>query len=85
VCGRYASTLSPDAIRAMFSTFGNVPNVRPSWNVAPTHQAMVVHRHPDSGKRRLHLLRWGLVPHSGGDARLVLAMPCLAVGRTGWG
>jgi len=31
--------------------------------MAPTQQAPVVRRHPETGERRLDLLRWGLVPH----------------------
>jgi putative SOS response-associated peptidase YedK len=62
MCGRYASQLPPDAIRALFDTAGSVPNVPPSRNVAPTQAAMVVRRHPDTGERRLDLLHWGLVP-----------------------
>jgi putative SOS response-associated peptidase YedK len=63
MCGRYASTLPPSAIRALFRTTGALPNIAPSWNVAPTQNAMVVRRHPESGERRLDLLSWGLVPH----------------------
>jgi len=63
MCGRYASSLPPDAIRALFRTTGAPPNIAPSWNVAPTQNAMVIRRHPDTGERRLDLLRWGLVPH----------------------
>ncbi len=62
MCGRFASTLPPDAIRAMFATSGPAPNAAPNWNVAPTQDAMVVRRHPETGERRLDLLRWGLVP-----------------------
>ena len=62
MCGRFASTLAPDAIRALFRTGGPVPNLAPSWNVAPTQDAMVVRRHPATGERRLDLLRWGLIP-----------------------
>ena len=40
-----------------------LPNVAPSWNVAPTQGALVVRRHPETGERRLDLLTWGLVPH----------------------
>lgn len=39
-----------------------MPNLAPSWNVAPTNDAMVIRRHPETGKRRLDLLRWGLIP-----------------------
>ena len=62
MCGRFASQLPPDAIRALFGTTGPVPNLPPSWNVAPTNDAMVVRRHPKTGERRLDLLRWGLIP-----------------------
>ena len=62
MCGRFASYLPPDAIRALFSTSGPVPNLAPSWNVAPTQDAMVIRRHPETGERRLDLLRWGLIP-----------------------
>jgi putative SOS response-associated peptidase YedK len=63
MCGRFASQLPPDAIARLFRTAGDVPNLGPNWNVAPTQAAMVVRRHPDTGERRLDTLRWGLVPH----------------------
>ncbi|WP_158742186.1 SOS response-associated peptidase [Acidisphaera sp. L21] len=69
MCGRYASQLPADTIRALFATTGPVPNVAPSWNVAPTQPAMVVRRHPDTGERRLDLLQWGLVPSWTKDPR----------------
>jgi putative SOS response-associated peptidase YedK len=47
----------------LFQTAGDIPNLPPNWNVAPTQQAMVVRRHPASGERRLDALTWGLVPH----------------------
>lgn len=47
----------------MFRTRNPLPNMAPSWNVAPTQPAMVVRRHPTVGDRHLDLLRWGLVPH----------------------
>ena len=62
MCGGFASQLPPDAIRALFATSGPAPNLAPSWNVAPTDAAMVVRRHPDTGERRLDVLRWGLIP-----------------------
>ncbi len=63
MCGRFASQIPPDATRAIFQTLNPVPNIAPTWNLAPTQPAMVVRRHPDSGERRLDLLRWGLIPH----------------------
>ncbi len=63
MCGRYASYLAPEAIRAAFRTTNTLVNIAPNWNVAPTQSAMVIRRHPESGERHLDLLRWGLVPH----------------------
>jgi putative SOS response-associated peptidase YedK len=63
MCGRFAAQLPPEFIRRLFATTGGLPNLAPSWNVAPTDAAMVVRRHPETGERRLDVLRWGLVPH----------------------
>ena len=63
MCGRYASFLPAEAVARLFGTVNPLPNLAPSWNVAPTQQAMVVRRHPETGERHLDLLRWGLVPH----------------------
>jgi putative SOS response-associated peptidase YedK len=63
MCGRFASQLPPEEVARLFSTAGDVPNLGPNWNVAPTQAAMVIRRHPETGERRLDVLRWGLVPH----------------------
>ena len=62
MCGRFASQLPLELIHRLFATIGDVPNLAPNWNVAPTQSAMVVRRHPETGERRLDALRWGLVP-----------------------
>ena len=63
MCGRYASFLPAEATARLFRVLGPLPNAAPSWNVAPTQNAMAVRRHPETGERRLDLLSWGLVPH----------------------
>jgi len=63
MCGRFASTLSAEFIRRLFETEDEAPNLPPSWNIAPSQDALVVRRHPATGVRRLDALRWGLVPH----------------------
>ncbi|MDR3535219.1 MAG: SOS response-associated peptidase [Acetobacteraceae bacterium] len=63
MCGRYASFLSPQAVRVLFRTANPLVNLAPSWNVAPSQAAMVVRHHPETGDRHLDLLRWGLIPH----------------------
>ena len=63
MCGRYAAFLPPEAIAALFQTRGALPNWPPTWNMAPTRDGPVVRLHPQTGERRLDLLRWGLLPH----------------------
>jgi putative SOS response-associated peptidase YedK len=62
MCGRYAAFLPAEAVARLFHTVNATPNVAPSWNVAPTQDAMVVRRHPKTGERHLDLLKWGLLP-----------------------
>jgi len=56
MCGRFASYVPPDAIRALFRTTNAVPNLPPSWNVAPTQTAMVVRLNPETNGGHLDLL-----------------------------
>jgi putative SOS response-associated peptidase YedK len=63
MCGRFASHRPIDEIRDLFGTVNAMPNVAPTWNMAPTRLAPVVRRNPDTGARSLDLLRWGLLPH----------------------
>ncbi len=62
MCGRYASFLPPDLIARLFGTKNPLPNLKPTWNMAPTMTAPVVRRHPETGDRHLDALTWGLVP-----------------------
>lgn len=71
MCGRYAAFLPAEAIVALFDIKGPIPNWAPTWNMAPTRDAPVVRRHPETHERRLDLLRWGLVPHWAKDPKSV--------------
>jgi len=71
MCGRYASFLPAEALRALFQTVNPTPNWEPTWNMAPTRDAPVVRLHPQTRERHLDLLRWGLVPHWAKDPKLV--------------
>jgi putative SOS response-associated peptidase YedK len=74
MCGRYASILTPELIAQVFGTLNPLPNLQPTWNMAPTKSAPVVIRHPETGLRHLVTLRWGLAPYFTKDlkrARLV--------------
>ncbi len=48
MCGRFVQTMPADALRGLFRTAGVLPNLAPSWNVAPTQSAPVVRRHPET-------------------------------------
>jgi putative SOS response-associated peptidase YedK len=62
MCGRYASFLPPEVIARLFGTRSPLPDFKPTWNIAPTMDAPVVRRHPETGERHLDLLTWGFVP-----------------------
>jgi putative SOS response-associated peptidase YedK len=59
MCGRYAVTSAPEAIRALFR-YEERPNFPPRYNIAPTQPIAIV-RLVD-GKRQFALVRWGLLP-----------------------
>ncbi len=62
MCGRYASFLPPETIARLFGARNPLPNLRATWNMAPTMQAPVVRLHPDTRERHLDALAWGFVP-----------------------
>ena len=59
MCGRYAITTAPEAIRQLFG-YPDQPNFPPRYNVAPTQPVPIVRM--VEGKRQLALVRWGLIP-----------------------
>jgi putative SOS response-associated peptidase YedK len=59
MCGRYAVTSAPEAIRTLFG-YAEQPDFPPRYNVAPTQPIAIV-RMVD-GRRQFALVRWGLLP-----------------------
>jgi putative SOS response-associated peptidase YedK len=59
MCGRYAITTAPEAIRQLFR-YLEQPNFPPRYNVAPTQAVPIVRM--TEGKRQFSLVRWGLIP-----------------------
>lgn len=59
MCGRYAITLPPEAMRTMFA-YREQPNFPPRYNIAPTQPVPVVRLH--EGARQFMLMRWGFIP-----------------------
>jgi putative SOS response-associated peptidase YedK len=62
MCGRYASFLPAEALARLFGTAGPLPNLEPTWNMAPTKAAPIVRFDREAGERRLEVAKWGLVP-----------------------
>lgn len=59
MCGRYAITLPPAAMREAFG-YREQPNFPPRYNIAPTQPVPVVL--PKDGGLRFLLMRWGFIP-----------------------
>jgi putative SOS response-associated peptidase YedK len=63
MCGRYAITLPPEAVRAFFG-YVEQPNFPPRYNIAPTQPIPIVAaaEHSGGAERHFRLVRWGLIP-----------------------
>jgi putative SOS response-associated peptidase YedK len=70
MCGRYAITTAPEAIRRLFQLPGPTPNFAPHYNAAPGQDLPVIRLHPESGERTLGTLRWGLIPYWSKDPKI---------------
>jgi putative SOS response-associated peptidase YedK len=46
MCGRYVSLRPAEGIVRLIHVVNPIPNLPPTWNVAPTQDAMVVRHHP---------------------------------------
>lgn len=67
MCGRYTVT-DPDALRDEFGVDELPPELAARFNVAPTQRVPVVVERGD--RRRIELMRWGLVPPWAEDVRI---------------
>jgi putative SOS response-associated peptidase YedK len=63
MCGRFAMTLPPEAVRAFFA-YAEQPNFPPRYNIAPTQPIPIVMARAHTGGRERHFLlaRWGFLP-----------------------
>ena len=69
MCGRYSSRLPPEYMRGLFRTVRGMPNFAPNCNLAPSQDAVMVRRHPETGERHLGALKWGLIPYHEKDPK----------------
>lgn len=61
MCGRYTLKSPIDVLVKEFGITGPVPEIQPSYNVAPGREVAAVTTGSDGG-RHLETLKWGLVP-----------------------
>lgn len=59
MCGRFALTLPPEAVRAYFG-YRDQPNFPPRADIRPTQPVAVMRL--EQGERRFALVRWGFIP-----------------------
>lgn len=62
MCGRVVQVLSPTLIAEVLGTTLPLFNAPPRHNGAPRQEMIVARANPETGKRSLDLLVWGLVP-----------------------
>ncbi|HUP99199.1 MAG TPA: SOS response-associated peptidase [Aeromicrobium sp.] len=76
MCGRYATTRTPDALADEFGARIADASVgaEPDWNMAPTKPAPIVIERPPSedapGGREILIAQWGLVPSWAKDPKI---------------
>jgi len=69
MCGRYASSANPDDLASYFRVEEPPEQaLPPSYNVAPTDPVYAVMQRDE--RRRLQVVRWGLVPSWAKDAKV---------------
>lgn len=64
MCGRFAFTVPLAAFAKAFPDFTVCADWDPRYNIAPTQMVPVV---LNDGRRRIELVRWGLIPHWADD------------------
>jgi putative SOS response-associated peptidase YedK len=67
MCGRFALYTDPLALAKQFQT-GNVPDIQPNYNVAPSQTIPIVRL--ENNQRQFAMTRWGLIPSWAKDIKI---------------
>ncbi|HEV8223627.1 MAG TPA: SOS response-associated peptidase family protein, partial [Rubrobacteraceae bacterium] len=68
MCGRYTLSTPAGRLAEEFQLDEGPIDLTPSYNVAPTQEVAAVLE--EEGKRRLEMLRWGLIPSWADDPEI---------------
>src|SRR5215210_9171881 len=69
MCGRYTLSTPVEKLAGEFDISGPLPDLPPSYNVAPSQEVAAIVA-GGGGERRLELLRWGLIPAWADDSSI---------------
>jgi putative SOS response-associated peptidase YedK len=70
MCGRFTLRTNASEIADAFQVDGDVPDLMPRYNIAPTQEVVSVRRNAETDPRELVLLHWGLIPSWSKDAKI---------------
>jgi putative SOS response-associated peptidase YedK len=59
VCNRYRANFTRQNLEEQFQAWDDIEH-HPRFNVAPTQPVVTIHQ--ESGKRKIEMMRWGLIP-----------------------
>ena len=69
MCGRYALTVEPDVLAALFA-LKELTEYDQRYNLAPSQEALVITRGLVGKERASHAMRWGLIPSWSKDSKI---------------
>jgi len=71
MCGRYTLQATPEELATQFrAEIEEASLFKPRYNIAPSQNVVVVRLKPDTSRRELTRLRWGLIPSWAKDPKI---------------
>jgi putative SOS response-associated peptidase YedK len=71
MCGRYRRTTKEEELARIYHIpIPEQPDLPVSYNVAPSQNVLAIRFNPETRKRTLDQLRWGLIPHWAKDHKI---------------